>query len=123
MSILHGNVIPVGSRFVGLALSSVLMTAQAKALSLVLIVGQTVDTIQNKGEEAMDKPYEELEPILLGLIADGHTWHGKFTCQHCGARQTFEEPELLFTQGVCEECGQTSLLNRWGFIAVMRGGK
>jgi hypothetical protein len=29
----------------------------------------------------------------------------KFTCQHCGARQTMANPNAFHTTGRCEECG------------------
>ncbi len=32
----------------------------------------------------------------------------KFTCAHCGSRQTFERPNTLYTSGICEECGSTT---------------
>lgn len=29
----------------------------------------------------------------------------KFTCVHCGSRQTFDVPNTLYAEGKCEECG------------------
>jgi len=66
-----------------------------------------------------DKTYDELEPMLLKLLEEGHTWYAKFTCAHCGARQVFSEPNLLYTSGICEECNKTSKLTRWGFLVIM----
>ena len=65
-----------------------------------------------------DKHYFELEPLLLDILANGATFHGKFTCAHCGARQRFEKPNILFTKGVCEECGETSELDKWGVLLI-----
>lgn len=65
-----------------------------------------------------DRTYEELEPFLKNILAVGGCFWGKFTCQGCGSRQTFERKNLLFTQGICEECGYTSELKKWGFMAL-----
>jgi hypothetical protein len=45
----------------------------------------------------------------------------KFTCASCGARQTFDVPNTLYTSGRCEECGSvTSLEERGGgFLLVL----
>ena len=67
----------------------------------------------------MDKTYAELEPQCLEILAAGGTFHAKFTCKHCGARQTFETPNQFYTQGQCEECGKVSDLDKYGLIVVM----
>lgn len=67
----------------------------------------------------MDKPYEELHVWLNQILDSGGTFWGKFTCGHCGARQTFEEPNVLFAAGKCEECEQTTLLNKWGVVVLL----
>ena len=41
-------------------------------------------------------------------IAAGRDVYFKFTCLGCGARQTFELMNALFTEGKCEECGHIS---------------
>lgn len=66
-----------------------------------------------------DQKFEELEPKLLEVLATGGTFWGKFTCEDCGSRQTFEQKEKLFTSGICEECGHETQLSRWGFIALL----
>jgi len=65
-----------------------------------------------------DQSYRELLPKMKQILECGGSFWGKFTCGHCGSRQTFEEGNLLFTSGKCEECGETTLLNRWGLIAL-----
>jgi len=69
-----------------------------------------------------DKSYEELEPHLLEILSRNGTFWGKFTCANCGSRQTFEEKNKLFTQGICEECGHTTDLERWGILALFGKG-
>jgi hypothetical protein len=44
-------------------------------------------------------------------MEQGHTIYQKFTCYRCGSRQTMAEPNVLFHEGKCEECGAiTNLL-------------
>jgi ribosomal protein S27E len=57
------------------------------------------------------------------IIAKGGAVFWKFTCAHCGSRQTFDEPNALFMTGTCEECGkvtdlQTAAANP-GFDALL----
>jgi len=44
----------------------------------------------------------------------------KFTCKYCGSRQTFEEPNKVFTSGKCEERGKVTKLDKWGFLMMSR---
>lgn len=46
----------------------------------------------------------------------------KFTCIHCGSRQTFSEPNTIFADGVCEDCGQTTKITCGGFALNSRIG-
>lgn len=39
----------------------------------------------------------------------------KFTCEHCGARCTFTEPNQLYESGECHECGQRTEVKVGGF--------
>lgn len=52
--------------------------------------------------------------------------HFKYTCGKCGARQTFEEPNQMFSSGLCEECQhETNLFDpaaNVGFMLVVLGG-
>ena len=69
-----------------------------------------------------DKTYDELLPQLEEILAVGGTFWAKFTCGHCGSRQTFEEKNLLFTSGQCEECEGVTLLTKWGITALLGRG-
>jgi transcription initiation factor IIE alpha subunit len=42
--------------------------------------------------------------------------HFKFTCEHCGERCTFEEPNLLFEYGDCDSCGKRTHVQKGGFM-------
>lgn len=50
----------------------------------------------------------------------------KYTCLHCGSRQTFAEENKLYVEGQCEECkGITNLFDeraRVGFAALITIG-
>jgi hypothetical protein len=39
----------------------------------------------------------------------------KFTCQWCGARCTFNDPNTLWENGECAQCGQTMSVQYAGF--------
>lgn len=71
-------------------------------------------------EKEQDEPWEELKKRLMIFP----TWWIKFTCHHCGARQTSEQPNTLFTMGfTCEECGRTSIPGKFGCVtATLLGG-
>jgi hypothetical protein len=55
--------------------------------------------------EEIDHPFEEVAHQADMLIDGGATVYFKFTCEYCGTRQTFEEPNRLYTRGSCEMCG------------------
>lgn len=52
------------------------------------------------------------------LIASGVLINFKFTCSHCGVRQTFEEPNTMYSEGICEECGKVTKITHGGFMMV-----
>lgn len=64
-----------------------------------------------------DLSLEELARRAGSWIAQGQTIWIKFTCYHCGARQTSDTPNVLHSGGyTCEECGKVSHPKRWGFV-------
>lgn len=56
--------------------------------------------------EAAAKAYEVID-------AGGTVWQ-KFTCTHCGARQTMDIPNLMYEHGTCEECGKDTCIHKRG---------
>lgn len=38
----------------------------------------------------------------------------KFTCENCMSRQTFAEPNTLYKEGSCEECGHVTNVEKRG---------
>ena len=71
--------------------------------------------------QAPDKPWNELIELANTAVKQGWTLFFKFTCEHCGERQTFDVPNVLYTKGKCEECGHiTSLVGRGGGMLIIR---
>lgn len=70
-----------------------------------------------------DKPYKDLHLMLNRVLDHGGTFWGKFTCGHCGSRQTFEVPNAIFTSGKCEECGEVTKLRKWGVTVLLDRSK
>lgn len=39
----------------------------------------------------------------------------KFTCEHCGERCTFQEPNKLYEKGECAACGKETVVTVAGY--------
>ena len=66
----------------------------------------------------MDLPRDELlakAEEVLRTIPNSKVYF-KFSCQNCGSRQTFSEPNKLFESGKCEECGHVTIIKEGGFL-------
>jgi len=60
-----------------------------------------------------DHPFEEIVKAVEAKIKQGVDCFQKFTCENCGSRQTIDEPNVFYTEGICEECKHTtSMLKR-----------
>lgn len=55
-----------------------------------------------------DFPLNAVAETAMEWVDKGATIFQKFTCSHCGARQTIDEPNKLFTSASCEECGKVT---------------
>ena len=52
--------------------------------------------------------------------AQGHARiYFKFTCQHCGKRCTFSEPNKLYASGECYACNKTTQVQAAGFLLML----
>jgi len=75
----------------------------------------------------MKKPKENNYPLTECLQVaqrareDGFDIHQKWTCSHCGARQTMAMPNIFYTSGECEECKNTSQITECNFMAISMG--
>lgn len=72
-----------------------------------------------------DLPRDELAKKAYQAIAD---WggnvevHFKFTCPECGFRCTLQEPNKLYENGECCNCGKTSPIDVGGFMLHAKFG-
>jgi len=64
----------------------------------------------------MDKPVEEIAVQADAQIQKGFTIWQKWTCAHCGSRQTMDEPNLLYRSGRCQNCDKVSVIAVCGFM-------
>lgn len=67
--------------------------------------------------EHKDLPVPEALAKIEKLIGQGALCWVKFTCDHCGSRQTSDTPNTWATAGyTCEECGKLTIPERIGFM-------
>ena len=86
----------------------------ALATHFVQLKGQAMKIKYN------DYPIEEcIKEVEKNLLPKGHTVHQKWTCKHCGARQTMEEPNTFHRTGRCGECGGVTFITKCNYLAVM----
>lgn len=67
-----------------------------------------------------DLPVNELLKRADEAIGNGAVVFFKFTCEKCGARQTFDTPNTFFIGGRCEECGHVTIISEGGFMAMFK---
>lgn len=53
------------------------------------------------------------------IVAHGGMYWQKFTCVHCGNRQTMEVPCVLFMHGECKKCGKDTCIHEVGCGLLM----
>lgn len=73
-----------------------------------------------------DLPRDELMKTAAKATTTG-PWPGadvlfKFTCEHCGERCTFTEPNMLYEFGECHKCGQSTKVDVGGFTIHLKIG-
>jgi hypothetical protein len=70
-----------------------------------------------------DFPLDECAQMAIEFLMEHPTgtFHQKWTCNHCGERQTMAVAEKFFRAGICEECKQTSVIKECGFLVVVGG--
>lgn len=71
--------------------------------------------------EYNDYPIHECLAQANEQVLLGHVVHQKWTCRHCGSRQTMEEPNKFHTSGRCEECQQITVIQRCNYLLIMGG--
>ena len=72
-----------------------------------------------------DLPRQELMELASETLKNypGAVIHFKFTCPQCGQRCTLEEPNTLYENGICFQCGANSPIERGGFMIAIEASK
>lgn len=71
-------------------------------------------------DELLQRVRETLEHyVQQGINVDAFF---KFTCEECGERCTFSEPNQLFESGNCHKCGHDTIVNFGGFALEIQVG-
>jgi len=68
-----------------------------------------------------DYPIEECLEVAQPYIDAGATIHQKFTCRHCGSRQTMETPNIFYRSGVCEQCKGVTIISKCNYMLMSKG--
>jgi hypothetical protein len=65
-----------------------------------------------------DLPFSELAKLADKTLRDDPyaLLFFKFTCEACGARNTFSDPNVLYKQGRCGDCGHITPIRFGGFM-------
>ena len=70
-------------------------------------------------EEPKDISPEQLIKDMDRLSGQGFMCFVKFTCDHCGSRQTCPSPNVLFSEGYnCEECKKVTYPKKFGMMVM-----
>lgn len=70
-----------------------------------------------------DYPIEECAAAAFEKVQRGATIYQKWTCAHCGSRQTMDEPNKFFRAGICEECKGQSPIVKCNYMLHMQIGR
>jgi Fe2+ or Zn2+ uptake regulation protein len=68
-----------------------------------------------------DYPFFEMAATASELIKDGWDVFQKYTCDHCGSRQTMDDANIFHTHGKCEECGKITDIKQRGCNYMLIG--
>jgi hypothetical protein len=69
-----------------------------------------------------DLPFREASDQAEALTKKGYTIWQRWTCDHCGSRQTMEKENRFFIGGICEECNRVTNITKCGFSAMVTLG-
>jgi transcription elongation factor Elf1 len=56
------------------------------------------------------------------LIMRGADVYQQFNCEHCGAKQTMDKPNIVYETGTCEECGKLTDIKQRGMNYMVHAG-
>ena len=65
-----------------------------------------------------DLPREELMAHAQATLekCPGSKVYFKFTCEDCGERVMFKEPNILYENGECNKCGHVTEVSAGGYM-------
>lgn len=66
-----------------------------------------------------DYPLQECATLAEAYIMAGASVFQKWTCQHCGARQSMEQENQFFRSGRCEECNEYTVIKACSYAVIM----
>lgn len=61
-----------------------------------------------------DYPLQECADTVQAYIDNGMYVYQKFTCDHCGSRQTMGDANVFYKTGTCEECKKVTDIDKKG---------
>ena len=68
--------------------------------------------------------YDEIVEMAAPLVESGAEVHFKWTCENCGERPLFQEPNTIYHAGECCECGHvTDPIRSYGLMVAFTIGK
>jgi hypothetical protein len=67
-------------------------------------------------------PWDEVAANVKEKIKQGHLCYQQFNCEHCGTKQTMDQPNKFYKLGECEECHKITDIykNGMNFMLHMR---
>jgi hypothetical protein len=65
-----------------------------------------------------DYPLEACASAAKKIATDGNDVYQKWTCVHCGSRQTMGEANKFFTSGICEECNGVTPITKCNYMVI-----
>jgi transcription elongation factor Elf1 len=71
-------------------------------------------------DEVKDVTLEEIIPMCANVLSKSQTFWIKFTCLHCGSRQTSDTPNVIHMAGyTCENCGKLTKPLKYGLVVMV----
>ncbi len=66
-----------------------------------------------------DYPLEEIQRACDKQIAKGATCYQKWSCKHCGSRQTMPTPNTLHKTGICDVCDSVTTITKCNYMYTL----
>jgi hypothetical protein len=66
-------------------------------------------------------PWDDILSNANHWIGKGAEVYQQFNCEHCGAKQTIDEPNVFHVTGSCEECKKITDIKKNGMNLMVTG--